>query len=266
MSTAPSRIALGLQYDGTCYHGWQTQDDPELPTLQQTLERAVAQVANHPVSVVAAGRTDAGVHATGQVVHFDAVAERTPYSWVFGINSNLPRDLSVRWAKPVSTDFHARFVAVSRSYRYIIYNSPIRPALLRHEITWHHHPLDEKSMNHAAQFLMGQHDFSAFRGIHCQAKSPTRTISKIEVYRLRDFVVIEVQADGFLHHMVRNIAGVLLPIGAGQKSAYWTLEVLESRKRTQAGITAPAQGLYLVDVGYPARFDIPALPLGPFFL
>ena len=258
------RIALGLRYDGTDYHGWQIQEG--LNTVQGAVEKALSAVANHPVHVTCAGRTDAGVHATAQTIHFDTRAERRDYSWVFGVNSNLAHDISILWAKPVSADFHARYTATARRYRYILYNHEIRPGIVRKAVGWYYRPLDECLMIAAAQHLLGEHDFSSFRGSDCQAKSAVRTIHQIEIFRMRRMVVIEVQANAFLLHMVRNIVGVLLAIGAGQHSPEWARQVLQARDRTQGGMTISPAGLYLVAVDYPAQFKLPRMPLGPFFL
>lgn len=258
------RIALGLRYDGTAYHGWQVQEG--LNTVQSTVESALSSVANHPVSVTCAGRTDAGVHATAQTIHFDTGAYRSDYSWAFGANSHLPNDISVLWAKPVLDDFHARYSATARRYRYILYNHEIRPGILRHAVGWHYRPLNEKLMLRAAEQLLGEHDFSSFRGSGCQSKTPVRTIHQIEIFRLRRMVVIEIQANAFLLHMVRNIVGVLIAVGSGYRPPEWVNEVLDARDRTQAGVTISPHGLYLVEVSYPPEFALPRMPLGPFFL
>ena len=258
------RIALGLRYDGTDYHGWQIQES--LSTVQGAVEKALSAVANHPVHVTCAGRTDAGVHATAQTIHFDTGAHRSDHSWVFGANSNLAHSISVLWAKPVSADFHARYSATARRYRYILYNHEIRPGIVRKAVGWYYRPLDERLMVAGAKHLLGEHDFSSFRGSDCQAKTAVRTLHQIEIFRVRRMVVIEVQANAFLLHMVRNIVGVLLAIGAGQRSPEWARQVLEARDPTQGGMTISPTGLYLVEVNYPAEFQLPRTPLGPFFL
>lgn len=258
------RIALGVRYDGSAYHGWQAQDG--LSTVQQQVERALLAVADQPIVVVCAGRTDAGVHASGQVLHFDTTAYRSDRAWIFGANSNLPHDISITWAKEVDERFHARYRAFARRYRYVIYNHEIRPAILRKAIGWCFRPLDEKRMQIAAQFLLGEHDFSSFQGAGCQSKTPMRTIFQIEIFRIRRMVVIEVQANAFLLHMVRNIAGVLVAIGSGEKEPKWAESVLKSRDRQQGGVTISPNGLYLVEVSYPVEFKLPRTPLGPFFL
>jgi tRNA pseudouridine38-40 synthase len=258
------RVALGVRYDGSAYHGWQRQDD--LPTVQLSLEQALSRVANHPVKVTCAGRTDAGVHASAQVVHFDTDADRNDYSWVFGANSNLPADVRVIWAKFVPDDFHARFSATARRYRYVLYNHEIRPGILRHFVGWYHRPLDEKSMQEGAQHLLGEHDFSAFRGAGCQAKHPVRTIHAFSIQRQRRMLLIEIQANAFLLHMVRNIVGSLLQVACGEQPSDWIRTVLESRDRREGGVTISPRGLYLVSVDYPETFQLPETPIGPFFL
>ena len=259
------KIALGITYDGAAYHGWQYQNN-ELPTVQYALERALSRVANHDVKVVCAGRTDAGVHATAQVVHFMTEAERTDYSWVFGTNSNLPRDISASWAKPVPHEFEARYSARSRRYRYIIYNHPIRPALLGRELGWARHPLDIQMMQAGAKHLLGEHDFSSFRGANCQSKTAMRQIFELDISRHHDLVIVDVRANAFLLHMVRNIVGVLVDVGSGQYPPEWVKSVLAARDRKAAGVTFMPYGLYLVAVEYPQHFDLPKVPLGPYFL
>ena len=249
------RIAMGVEYDGTAYSGWQIQVGTA--TVQETLERAVSRVADHPVRLHCAGRTDAGVHGLGQVVHFDTQAVRTPRNWVLGTNVNLPPDVNVNWAKEVPGDFHARFSAVNRSYRYLILNRTTRSAIDRDRAVWIHRPLNAGRMREAARHLEGTHDFSSYRALGCQAKSPVRTVSRLAVERQGERITIEVTADGFLHHMVRNMAGVLIAIGEGDHPVEWTREVLAFRDRTLGGVTAPPQGLYLVGVGYPEAFGLP---------
>lgn len=260
------RIVLGVRYDGSAYHGWQHQDDHELITVQQRVEKALSQVANHTISVTCAGRTDAGVHATGQVIHFDTEADRSDYSWTFGANSNLPHDISVVWAKEIDREFHARFSAVGRRYRYVIFNQPVRPGILHRYVGWHHKHLDETRMHAAAQHLIGEHDFNAFRGSDCQAKSSTRMLYQLEVKRQGGAILVEAHGNGFLLHMVRNIVGVLIEIGTGAKEPDWAKVVLESRDRRSGGVTAPPNGLYLTEVNYPEKFNLPKMPADPFFL
>lgn len=258
------RIALCVRYDGARYHGWQSQEG--LQTVQGCLERALSYVADHPVAVTCAGRTDAGVHATGQVVHFDTYANRNDHAWVFGANSNLPSDISVGWAKHVWQDFHARYSALARRYRYIIYNHEIRPGILRSAVGWHYRLLNEQRMHEGGQYLLGEHDFSAFRGAGCESQTPIREIFDLEVTRYRRMVMIDVRANAFLLHMVRNIVGVLVAVGGGDKPAEWVKEILESRDRRHGAVTIQPNGLYLVEVKYPEECDLPTVPLGPFFL
>lgn len=253
------RIALGVEYDGSSYHGWQVQANAhkKIPTVQGHLQAALSKIADHPVELYCAGRTDAGVHATGQVVHFDTEAKRHPDAWVWGANSYLPPEIAVRWAKSVDFGFHARFSARARSYRYLIYNHPIRPAVLSGRVTWHYYPLDVALMQAATPFLLGEQDFTSFRSSECSSKTAMRMIHSLQVTREREFVVIEVTANAFLHHMVRNIAGVLMRIGAGWEKPDWALKVLEARDRRMAAETAPPQGLYLIQVSYPAVYSLP---------
>lgn len=251
-----TRYALGLEYDGTDFMGWQRQTH-EGRTVQACLEEALSKVADHPVEVACAGRTDAGVHASGQVAHFDSDARRDPRGWLLGVNSNLPSDVAVNWLREASPDFHARFKATARQYRYVILNRATRPALTRQRVTWVHRPLGEGRMAEAARHLLGKHDFSAFRSVECQAKQPVRTLKCLDVRREGERVIIDALADGFLHHMVRNIAGVLIAVGEGKREPEWAREVLEGRDRTLGGVTAPAAGLTLTAVEYPAGFAIP---------
>ncbi|HMU90518.1 MAG TPA: tRNA pseudouridine(38-40) synthase TruA [Pseudomonadales bacterium] len=267
MSEAGStRIALGIEYDGHPYRGWQSQSHCPGQTVQERLQAALGRVADHPVELICAGRTDAAVHATGQVVHFTSHTARPLKAWVLGTNSHLDGSIGVTWAKVVPDDFHARFSALSRRYRYLIYNHPLRPVLQRQQLSWCHQPLSVEPMQQAAQALVGEHDFNAYRAVACQARSAVRRVDFITVGRIGRLVMIDIQANGFLHHMVRNIAGVLIRIGAGEAEPEWAQQVLESRDRTRGGVTAPPQGLYLVAVGYPQRFDLPRLPLGPLWM
>lgn len=259
-----NRIALCICYDGSNYHGWQYQD--EVMSVQQMVEHAVSRVADQSITVVCAGRTDAGVHASAQVVHFDTEANRAERSWLFGANSNLPADISVQWATITTPDFHARFSASSRTYRYVICNQPMRPGILNKGVTWYHKPLDISRMQAATSHLLGEHDFSAFRGSGCQAHHAVRTIHDLSVKKQGQLIVIEVTANAFLLHMVRNIVGVLLEIGCGEKPPEWTLSVLNSCDRKQGGVTSSPNGLYLVNVDYPDHFNLPKMPKGPFFL
>jgi tRNA pseudouridine38-40 synthase len=252
------RIALGVQYDGSAYHGWQRQKDPDLLTLQASIEQALSQVANQPIEVTSAGRTDAGVHAVEQVLHFDTTAERNEMSWVKGTNCNLPHEISVLWSKVIDDHFHARFSATARRYHYIIYNHQIRPTYARHYVTWQYRPLDADLMHQAAEYLLGEHDFSSFRSIACQSKTPTRCIHEISVRREHDYLLLDIKANAFLHHMVRNIAGALMEVGYAKHDPTWIKELLESRDRTLGGITAPSNGLYLVKIDYPKAYQLPS--------
>lgn len=249
------RIAMGIEYDGTNYVGWQLQHNGL--SVQEVLEEALAKVANQPARTICAGRTDTGVHALGQVVHFDTDAERTDRAWVFGSNTHLPKDVVVTWARPVDENFHARFSATHRRYRYVIFNRPVRPTFLAYRVSWEYRPLSVERMAAAAQFLLGEHDFNAYRAAGCQSKTPVRRVDFIEILRKDDIITIDIQANAFLHHMVRNIAGVLMTIGAGEQPIDWSQQILETRDRTQGGITAPPHGLYLVDVDYAPDYDLP---------
>lgn len=249
------RIALGLEYDGTAYAGWQSQRSS--PSIQNLLEGALGPVAAAPVNLICAGRTDAGVHACGQVAHFDTEAQRSARGWVLGANTSLPRDINVAWARPVPRHFHARYSAEARTYRYYVFNRPVRCALAARSAAWIRHPLDLERMKLATKALVGSHDFSAFRAAQSQGHSPIRRIEALSVERHGDFVLIEVTANAFLHHMVRNIAGLLIAIGRGDKDPDWATSVLESKDRAQGGPTACAAGLYLWFVRYPRAFELP---------
>lgn len=248
------RIALGIEYDGTAYNGWQRQRNGT--GVQSILERALAKVADADVEVVCAGRTDAGVHAEAQVVHFDAAAARSRRGWVLGVNSNLPPDVNARWAEFVADDFDARYSAISRTYRYLVLNRPTRSGLYRDRAWWIHRPLDEKRMRGAAAYLVGEHDFSAFRAAGCQALTPYRQLFELTVERHAEWLVITARANAFLQHMVRNIVGVLVAVGAGDEEPGWAGDVLESRDRTRGGVAAPAHGLTLIEVRYPEGLGV----------
>jgi tRNA pseudouridine38-40 synthase len=249
------RWALGIEYDGTDFLGWQTQHQE--PTLQVTIERALSFVANEPIELVCSGRTDTGVHAACQVAHFDTGVERTARAFILGPNSKLPPTVAIRWAQPVAGDFHARFSAVARRYRYRILNRPVRAALNSRLVTWERLPLDADAMHAAAQALVGEHDFTTFRTVACQSKSPVRRLESIAVRRAGDEVHVEVRANAFLHHMVRNIVGSLLVVGRGEAEPAWIEQLLAARDRTIAGPTAPPTGLVFVGPRYPARFGLP---------
>lgn len=258
------RIAIGVEYDGTDFCGWQLQQG--VRTVQGVVEQALSKVADHPVRVTCAGRTDTGVHALEQVIHFDTDAVRSMRSWVLGGNSNLPRDVNILWAQVVPETFSARFSALSRSYRYIILNRTTRSALLDRRVCVHYTPLDLAAMQQACSYLIGEHNFNSYRALACQAKHPVRTIYDLRVERQHNHLVIDVRANAFLHHMVRNIAGVLLAIGGGGRKPQWAQELLALQDRTAGGVTAPPQGLFLVRVEYPQTFDLPPSPAPPRFV
>lgn len=258
------KIAVGLEYDGTAYAGWQAQTTG--PSIQTAAEKAFSTVADHPVTLVCAGRTDAGVHAVEQVVHFETEAERTARAWTLGANTQLPNDVCVLWAREVQPDFHARYSAISRAYRYVILERSSRPALERKRVCWSHKPLDAERMQEAAAHLIGTHDFSAFRSSDCQSRTPMRRMEAIDIRREGRYLSIEVRANAFLHHMVRNIAGVLMKIGSGEAQPEWALQVLEARDRRLAGVTAPAGGLYLLKVAYPPEYGLPDTNGGSSFM
>ena len=249
------RIALGLEYDGAAFAGWQTQ--PHGNTVQDALERALARIADAPVRTVCAGRTDAGVHATAQVVHFDAPAVRLENAWVRGVNAHLPDSVAVCWARAVPADFHARFSARSRSYRYVLCNHAVRPALQHGRAGWFHLPLDLAAMQAGAALLTGERDFSAFRAAGCQAKSPVKTLYQAEVRREGDHLIFDFRASAFLHHMVRNMVGALVYVGKGAHPPEWIAALLASRDRSLAAPTFSPHGLYLSGVEYEARWQLP---------
>jgi tRNA pseudouridine38-40 synthase len=249
------RIALGIEYDGTDFSGWQRLSHAR--SVQGDVETALSFVAAHTVEVTCAGRTDAGVHACCQVVHFDSDADRSERAWVMGATSRLGPDAAVLWARRVPDGFHARFGARARRYRYLILNRPIRPALRARFVAWERTPLDAERMHQAAQMLLGENDFSAFRTAACQAKSPMRNVRAIRVTRVGEEVAVEIEANAFLHHMVRNIVGSLLPIGRGERAPQWLAQLLHGRDRSVAGPTAPASGLTFLAPRYPAQWNLP---------
>lgn len=258
------RIALGIEYKGTDYHGFQVQPNG-VKTVQQALEKALSRIADEPISLVCAGRTDAGVHATNQVIHFDTLAVRPEKAWLRGTRPHLPDSVSVRWVKEVVPQFHARFSAHNRTYRYLLTDARTPSGLLHDQITWSSRPLSVELMRAAAAYLVGQHDFTSFRATQCQAKSPVRRIEYLHIVRRGDLIVLEVQANAFLHHMVRNIVGVLMAVGAGDKPPEWVADVLAARDRSAGGVTAKPFGLYLVGVEYPAAFELPKASPGPLY-
>lgn len=258
------RVALMIEYDGSQYHGWQSQTG--LHTIQQRVEQALSRVASQDIQVLCAGRTDTGVHATGQIIHFESDAERTVRAWIHGANTYLPKDIVVRWGSEMPESFHARYSAISRRYRYVIFNSPIRPALLRSNVTWQYRALDEKLMHEAGQCLLGEHDFTSFRSIECQSSTPMRHMHACRVWRVGDWVLMDVLANAFLQHMVRNIAGVLMAVGSGRKPVQWVYDVLLAKDRKMGAETAPSYGLYLTEVIYPEEYGILKPQYGPLFM
>ena len=249
------RIALGLEYCGSGFHGWQSQADGG--TVQDVLEAALKLIASGPVGVVCAGRTDAGVHATQQVVHFDTEAERPLSAWVRGVNTNLPDGVAVRWAQPVGAEFHARFSARGRRYRYLLLNRPQRPGLWQGRVGWHHAPLDLSAMQRAAAYLCGEHDFSAFRAAGCQAKSPVKNLWRADVRRMGGLVVFDFEAGAFLHHMVRNMVGSLVYVGKGEQSPEWIAQLLAERDRRRSAPTFSPDGLYFRGPIYETQWGLP---------
>lgn len=255
------RLAAGLEYDGSRFLGWQIQ--AQEPTIQSCIQQSLSRVADQDISVTASGRTDAGVHAIEQVIHFDTNSERSERSWVLGMNSYLPEGISGLWVRAVSDEFHARFNAVSRRYRYVILNRQVQPAIDAGRVTWCREPLNAEAMNQAAQALVGEHDFTSFRASACQARHPVREVREISVRRNENFVILDITANAFLYHMVRNIAGSLIAVGKGEYQVGWIGEVLKSRDRDAAGVTASPHGLYFFKTRYPAGSGLPA-SLRPF--
>ncbi|MEC9304512.1 MAG: tRNA pseudouridine(38-40) synthase TruA, partial [Pseudomonadota bacterium] len=242
------RLAMGVEYDGSRFCGFQRLK--HAASVQQAIEDALAKVAGAPVRIHASGRTDSGVHATRQVIHFDPPVQRTEKAWIFGANTNLPRDVAVRWVKPVSDDFHSRLGALARRYRYIFLNQISRPVMERHNVTWCRDPLDADAMHRAAQALVGEHDFSSFRAAGCQSKTPWRQMHFVEVKRHGPLVVIDIQGNAFLHHMIRNIAGALASVGRGAQDEGHIERLLAMKNRQKGDVTAPACGLHFVDSIY----------------
>ena len=251
------RVALGVEYDGCPFNGWQSQADGQ--TVQDTLQDALSRISGEPVSVIAAGRTDTGVHALEQVIHFDTEVHRPLTAWVRGANALLPDSIAVLWAFPVPEEFHARFSAQGRSYRYVLINRASRLAVHTGKAGWYHYPLDVAAMRTAAQFLIGKHDFSAFRAAQCQAKSPVKNLSQLDIHREGEMIIFDVSADAFLHHMVRNIVGCLVYVGKGKHAPDWMLEILSGRERTIAAPTFSPDGLYLRRIHYDKKWGLPQL-------
>lgn len=252
------RIVVGLEYDGRAFCGWQSQ--PNGRSVQDALEQAISRMAGHPVRLHAAGRTDAGVHGSQQIAHFDTEAGRPITAWVRGVNSFLPQGVAVLWAKQTGEDFHARFSAKARHYRYLLLNHPVRPALLAGRVGWHHAPLDLDRMQAAARHLVGEHDFSSFRSSECQARSPVKILTRLDIGREGGLICVDASAGGFLHHMVRNLMGALVHIGKGGAEPGWMAELLAARDRTIAPPTFMPDGLYFAGVSYPAAFGIASEP------
>lgn len=250
-----TRYAIGIEYAGTAYCGWQRQ--PHCTSIQQLLEDALGFVADHRVDLVCAGRTDTGVHAVEQVAHFDSDALRDNRAWLMGANCRLPRDIRIQWVTPVAGDFHARFSAAARAYRYVILNTPVASAVFHDRCCWEFRPLDHEAMHSCAQVMLGEHDFSSFRAVGCQSKSARRNLQRVEVSRHGDLVYLDIKANAFLYHMVRNIAGSLITVGRGERDSDWYSAVFAARDRNQADATAPAAGLYLVQVWYGPHFKLP---------
>jgi len=249
------RVALGVEYDGRPFSGWQSQADGQ--TVQDTLQHALSKISGDPISVIAAGRTDTGVHALEQVVHFDTQAQRPLTAWVRGANALLPASIAVLWAHPVPDEFHARFSAQERSYRYVMINRATRLAIHAGKAGWYHSPLDVAAMQAAAQFLIGKHDFSAFRAAQCQAKSPVKHLRQLDIRREGEMLIFDVSADAFLHHMVRNMVGCLVYVGKGKHRPDWLQEILSGRERTIAAPTFAPDGLYLRRISYDAKWRLP---------
>ncbi|MBM3354783.1 MAG: tRNA pseudouridine(38-40) synthase TruA [Betaproteobacteria bacterium] len=262
--SSTTRIALGIEYDGSRFLGWQTQ--PGGGTVQDALQSALSGIAAEPVGVTCAGRTDRGVHARRQVVHFDTTVARPEGAWVRGVNALLPDSVAVLWSRRVEPAFHARYAAFARTYRYVLLNRAVRPALAARYVGWHHAPLDDEAMRQAAAHLVGEHDYSAFRSAECQASSPVRTVHSIAVLRSGERIDILIRANAFLHHMVRNLVGALVYVGKGRHRPQWAQQVLASRQRAQAAPTFAAAGLYLEAVEYEARWGLPQGPAEAFAL
>lgn len=258
------RIAMAVEYKGSRFRGFQIQPG-KVETVQGALQRALSIIADEPITLVCAGRTDAGVHATNQIIHFDTLAERPEKAWTRGLKAHLPDDISIHWAREVAPQFHARFSAGARTYRYLIADGAAKPALLHDQLTWSRQLLDVEAMHAAAQDLVGEHDFTSYRAVQCQAHSPVRRIFHLTLVRKGNLVLLEVRANAFLHHMVRNIAGVLMAIGRGDKPVGWARQVLAAKDRRAGGVTAPPFGLYLVQVDYEPHFGLPRVLPGPLY-
>jgi tRNA pseudouridine38-40 synthase len=255
------KYAIGIEYSGADYCGWQRQSHCE--SVQQNVESALGFVANHPLELICAGRTDSGVHAIEQIAHFETSAERSERAWVLGSNCRLPPDIRLKWAVSVTDDFHARFSARSRAYRYIILNSPVPSAIFHDRCSWEFQPLDQAAMHDCAQILVGEHDFSSFRAAGCQSRSPNRNVHEITVTRQGELIFLDIRANAFLYHMVRNIAGSLVAVGKGEQDAAWFAEVFGAGDRKLADKTAAASGLYFLQASYDAQYKLPTLARNP---
>jgi tRNA pseudouridine38-40 synthase len=251
------RIALGVEYDGSEFHGWQSQLDGR--TVQDTLQLAISQIASAPVSIIAAGRTDTGVHALEQIIHFDTGSARPLSAWVRGVNALLPSSIAVLWAHAVPEEFHARFSAQARSYQYVLINRPTRSAVHHGKVGWFHAPLDVRAMREAAKFLLGEHDFTSFRAAECQAKSPVKNLAQLDIQQQGEVIIFDLAANAFLHHMVRNIVGCLIYVGNGRHSPEWMREVLLARQRKLAAPTFAPDGLYLRHIQYDVKWGLPQM-------
>ncbi|MCR3755202.1 MAG: tRNA pseudouridine(38-40) synthase [Candidatus Westeberhardia cardiocondylae] len=258
------KIALSIAYDGSKFYGWQKQKT--LPSIQEKIEYALSKVANEPIKTSCAGRTDAGTHATSQIVHFITNNKLPIQAWTLGVNSHLPKNININWAKQVENDFHARFSAISRRYRYIIYNNPIRTSILNNGITHYKKKLNIKNMNFATKYLIGKKNLSSFKPSKCTSKNPKRNIYFIKIKCINQYIIVDIKANSFFHHMVRNIIGSLIEIGKEKKTKYWIHQLIKYKNRKLAGPTAPSKGLYLVEINYPKKFKLPKIPIGPLFL
>ncbi|WP_343192322.1 tRNA pseudouridine(38-40) synthase TruA [Buchnera aphidicola (Formosaphis micheliae)] len=258
------KFALGVEYNGSKYHGWQYQK--KYSSVQEELEKSISRIANHNITTVCAGRTDAGVHSTFQVVHFETSVIRSDYAWTVGVNNYLPKDISILWVKKVPEEFNARYSALSRTYRYIIYNYKFRSSILNNQLFHVYEELNVKNMHQAGQYLIGEHDFTSFRGATCQSSTPYRKVMNLIVFRFNNYIIIEITANSFLYHMVRNIVGCLLEVGRNRKKIEWILMVLNTKDRNKINYTTvKAEGLYLVSIDYPICFDLPKASVGPIF-
>lgn len=258
------RVALGIEYMGAAYSGWQKQANAD--SVQAHIEKCLQSIIREPINVSCAGRTDAGVHATAQVVHFDSPVARPMKAYTRGMNTVLPKDIAITWARSVSSEFHARFSATSRRYRYVIYNNRLRSGVFNPGLTHVYLPLDINLMRESAKVLVGRHDFTSFRASHCQSKTATRTIHHLNLYQQQQYIIVDVKANAFLHHMVRNIVGALIDVGSGEESVGYIADVLALKDRTKASVTAKPNGLYLVEVEYDEHFGLGKTDLGPLFL